>query len=238
MENEALAIISGLAIFLGIILFYRLFGKAGLFIWMGMALIVANIQVMKTISVFGFVTAMGNLIYGTTFLCTDILTENHGKKEAAKAVVIGFAVMLFFTALMQLTLFFVPDSTDTLSPALQQIFGILPRITLASLAAYLISQFFDVWLFCHIRDRTKGRYLWLRNNVATMLAQLLDNATFTWIAFVGFFGLFGWQQVFEWSIIVQIFITSLVIKYVVAVCDTPFVYASVWMKKKGMIPDG
>ena len=237
MENEILSIISGLVIFFGILVFYRLFGKAGLFMWMGIAIIIANIQVMKTISVFGYVTAMGNIIYGTTFLATDILTENYGKKEAKKAVVIGFFVMIFFTLIMQLTLLFIPHESDTLSPALQQIFSLLPRITFASVSAYLISQFFDVWLFDKIRQATKGKYLWLRNNTATMLAQLLDNTTFTLIAFVGFFGFFGWKQVFPWEIIIEIFITSLVIKYIVAVCDTPFVYFGVWMKKRGIVKD-
>ena len=236
MENEILSIISGLLIFVGIIVFYRLFGKAGLFIWMGLAIIIANIQVMKTISVFGFVTAMGNIIYGTTFLATDILTENHGKREARKAVVVGFSVMVFFTALMQITLMIAPDVSDMMHPALAQVFSVLPRIMIASLTAYLISQLFDVWLFERIRERTNGKYLWLRNNVATMISQLLDNVVFTWIAFVGLFGLFGWEQVFGWDIIWQIFFTSLAIKYVVAACDTPFVYLAVWMKKKGMVP--
>jgi len=237
MENEILSIISGLIIFIGILVFYRFFGKAGLFVWMGIAIIIANIQVLKTISVFGYVTAMGNIIYGTTFLATDILAENHTKKDAKRAVMIGFLVMIFFTTLMQLTLMFTPDESDFISPALKEVFSILPRITFASITAYMVSQFFDVWMFDRIRQATKGKYLWLRNNVATMLAQLLDNVVFTFIAFVGFFGLFGWGQVFEWSIIYQIFITSLIIKYIVAICDTPFVYFAVWMKKKKMIPE-
>src|SRR3989338_8635492 len=236
MENEILSVLSGLLIFVGIIVFYRLFGKAGLFIWMGLAIIIANIQVMKTISVFGFVTAMGNIIYGSTFLATDILAENHGKRDARKAVIIGFGVMLFFTAIMQITLMVTPDASDMMHPSLVQVFSILPRITFASLTAYLISQYFDVWMFDRIRSATAGKHLWLRNNLATMLAQLLDNTVFTLIAFVGFFGLFGWEQVFSWDILWQIFFTSLAIKYVVAVCDTPFVYLAVWMKKKGMVP--
>ena len=66
--------------------------------------------------------------------------------------------------------------------------------------------------------------MWLRNNASTMISQSLDNVIFTYIAFVGLFGLFGWQQIFEWTIIFQIFITSLVMKYIVAVADTPFIY--------------
>ena len=236
MENELLSILSGLVIFIGILVFYRFFGKTGLFIWMGVAVLIANIQVMKTISVFGFVTAMGNIIYATTYLASDILNEIYGKKEAKRAVILGFFVMIFFTIVVQLTLLFKPDATDTMSPALQQVFGILPRIAVASLTAYIISQLVDIWLYALIKKVTNGKHLWLRCNSSGFLSQLIDNITFTWIAFVGLFGLFGWGQVFEWGIIIQIFITSLIIKYIVSICDTPFLYFAVWMKKKGMVP--
>jgi uncharacterized integral membrane protein (TIGR00697 family) len=232
MLNELLWVLLLLVTFVIQILAYRFFGKNGLYAWIAVAIILANIQVMKTIGFFGLVTAMGNIIYGTTFLTTDILCENYSKKEAQRAVWIGFFMLIATTVIMQITLLFIPDSTDTLSPALQQIFGLLPRITVASLTAYLISQFNDVWLFNILKKKMKGKYLWFRNNLSTMVSQLLDNVIFTWIAFVGFFGLFGWERVFEWSIILQIFAVSYVMKWVVAVFDTPFVYLSRLIKKK------
>ncbi|MFH0867892.1 MAG: queuosine precursor transporter [Candidatus Woesearchaeota archaeon] len=228
MINELLWILLLVVNFLGILLAYRLFGKVGLYSWVGIAIILANIQVMKTVQLFGLVTAMGNIIYGTIFLATDILNENYGRKEAQKAVWIGFFVLIFATVVMQITLHFVPDESDFLSPALQEIFGFLPRIAIASLTAYLISQLNDVYLFNWIKKKTKGKHLWLRNNASTMVSQLIDNIIFTFIAFVGLFGLFGWEQVFEWSIIFQIFIVSYIMKFVVAVLDTPFMY---WAKK-------
>jgi queuosine precursor transporter len=237
VENELLSILSALVIFFGILLFYRFFGKAGLFIWIGIAVIIANVQVLKTIAVFGFVTAMGNVIYATTYLATDILNEIYGKKEARRAVFAGFFVLIFFTIIMQLTLHFAPDASDTLSPALAQVFGLLPRVTVASLLAYVVSQFIEVSLYAHLKNAMKGKRLWLRNNLCGFLSQLLDNAVFTWIFFVGFFGLFGWEQILPWNIIIEIFFTSLVIKYVVSACDTPFLYMAVWMKKKKMIPE-
>ncbi len=237
MQNEILSIISGLVIFVGILLFYRFFGKAGMFIWMGLAVILANIQVMKTISVFGYVTAMGNVIYATTYLATDILNEIYGKKEARRAVFAGFFVLVFFTIIMQLTLHFIPDSSDVLDPSLQTIFGFLPRIVVASISAYLVSQLIEVWLYARLKNAMQGKRLWLRNNLCGFLSQLLDNATFTWIFFVGFFGLFGWGQELPGTVIVEIFVTSLIIKYFVSLCDTPFLYFAVWMKKKKMIPE-
>ena len=232
MLNELLWILLLLVTFVIQILAYRLFGKNGLYAWIVVAIVLANIQVMKTIGFFGLVTALGNIIYGTTFLTTDILCENYGKKEAKKAVLIGFFMLIAVTIIMQLCLLFAPHESDTLSPALQQIFGLLPRITIASLTAYLISQFHDVWAFVFWKKLFKGKHLWFRNNLSTMTSQLIDNVIFTWIAFVGFFGLFGWNQVFEWSIIFQIFVVSYVMKWVVAVFDTPFVYLSRIIKKR------
>ncbi|MDI3498142.1 MAG: queuosine precursor transporter [Archaeoglobus sp.] len=195
-----------------------------------MAIILANIQVMKTIRFFGLVTAMGNIVYGTTFLVTDILCENYGKREAKKAVEVGFFVLVVFTLLMQICLAFIPHESDTLSPHLEQIFGIMPRITVASLTAYLVSQLHDVWAFDFWKRRTKGRFLWLRNNASTMVSQLIDNAVFTWIAFVGF-GVF-WEQVFPWELIAEIFVTSYIMKFIVAALDTPFVYIAKMIKSE------
>jgi len=86
MSNELLWLLLLFLNFGIIILAYRFFGRIGLYCWIAVAVILANIQVTKTIQLFGFVTALGNIIYSTTFLATDILNENHGKKAARKAV--------------------------------------------------------------------------------------------------------------------------------------------------------
>ncbi|WP_456469687.1 queuosine precursor transporter [Archaeoglobus sp.] len=229
LQNEILWFVLLFTSFSGITIAYRLFGRTGLYAWTAMAIILANIQVMKTIKFFGLVTAMGNIVYGTTFLITDILCENYGRKEARRAVEIGFFTLIMFTLLMQICLAFIPDESDTLSPALEQIFGIMPRITIASLTAYIVSQLHDVWAFDFWKRKTRGRHLWLRNNASTMVSQLIDNAVFTWIAFVGF-GIF-WEQVFPWEIIAEIFITSYIMKFVVAALDTPFVYLATKVRK-------
>ncbi|MBW2980621.1 queuosine precursor transporter [Candidatus Woesearchaeota archaeon] len=233
MYNELLWIILMFVIFLFTTIAYRLFGKIGLYAWMAIALVIANLQVLKTVEMFGWVTALGNVIYGTTFLSTDILSENYGKKEAKKAVFIGFFILIAMTTIMQLTLFFIPHESDFASPSLETIFGFMPRIVIASLCAYLVSQLHDVWAFNFWKKKFEGKHLWFRNNLSTMSSQLVDNVIFTLIAFVGFFGLFGWEQVFEWSLIFQIFILSYVMKWVVAAIDTPFVYLAKWFKNRG-----
>jgi queuosine precursor transporter len=230
MLNELLWIVLMLFSFSGILLAYRFFGKTGLYVWMTIAIILANIQVMKTISFFGLVTALGNVIYGSMFLVTDIINENHSKKDAKKAVYIGFFVLISVTIIMQVCLQFIPHSSDELSPALNTVFGLLPRIAFASLTAFIVSQLFDIWIFDKMKKKSKGKKLWLRNNISTMSSQLIDNIIFTYIAFVGFGKLL--PMVFPWQIVIQIFIVSYIMKFVVSICDTPFIYLSKIFKKK------
>lgn len=215
MLNELLWIGLLISSFFIVIIAYRLFGKTGLYIWTATAVILANIQVMKTVQIFGLVTALGNVIYSSLFLVTDILNENHSKKDAQKAVWTGFFVLITTTILMQITIQFIPDQSDFLSEQIAAVFSFLPRIAFASLIAYLISQTHDVWFFSKLKNRHDKKYLWLRNNLSTIISQLLDNTVFTLIAFVG---------VFDWVIIAQIFITSMILKVIVAAGDTPFIY--------------
>jgi hypothetical protein len=222
MINELLWIGTLITSLFMVIVAYRLFGKTGLYIWVAAAVIIANIQVMKMVQVFGLVTALGNVIYASIFLATDILNENHTKKDAQKAVWIGFFVLITATIIMQLTLQFIPDASDELSQPLSKIFGFMPRIAVASLIAYLISQNHDVWFFAKLKKKHKKKKLWLRNNLSTLTSQTLDNIIFTLLVFVG-------EQ--PWHIIGQIFLTSLILKVIVAFCDTPFIYLAKKIKK-------
>ena len=222
MINELLLVGMLIFSFFMVILVYRLFGRIGLYVWTAIAVILANIQVMKTVEIFGLVTALGNVVYSSTFLVTDILNENYSKKEAQKAVWVGFFVLITVTILMQITIQFIPHESDELSPAISEIFSFFPRIAFASLVAYIISQTHDVWFFAKLKKKDKTKRLWLRNNLSTIISQTIDNLIFTAIVFIG-------EQPLD--IIVQIFVTSLILKLIVAACDTPFIYWSRKIKK-------
>lgn len=230
MINEILWFLMCFTIFTLITLAYKFFGKSGLYAWVGISVILANVQVAKIISFFGLVTAMGNVIYGSSFLATDILTEKYGKEYARKAVFIGFFMLVSTAIIMKLTLLFIPHPSDTLSPALEQIFGFMPDATIASLTAYLISQLHDVWAFDFWKRKTEGRHLWLRNNASTMVSQLIDNVIFTTLFFVvfnpSFVSSLGISGIFE------IFLTSYLMKFIVAVLDTPFIYMAMRFEPK------
>ncbi len=193
---------------------FKLFRMYGLFAWIALASILANIQVVKTIELFGMVTTLGNIIYGTSFLATDIISECYSEEEARKAVKIGMFSIIATTVIMQICLMFEPHASDMAHGALSSIFSIMPRIALASITAYFVSQNFDVWFYNYLKIKFP-RHLWLRNNGSTMVSQMIDNIIFTLMAFWG---------VFELEILWQIFASTYALKWIVALCDTPVIY--------------
>ncbi|MBG9542991.1 queuosine precursor transporter [Cytobacillus firmus] len=216
MFNEWFGLLFAIINFILVLAMYRLFGKTGLFVWIGFSTVMANLQVVKTIEMFGLTATLGNAMYGTAFLVTDILNEKYGKEEAKKAVWLGFFTLLSMTLIMQMVLLFKPHETDFAQESLSTLFSVLPRIAAGSLAAYLVSQFTDVYIFTYLKKKfPKDGQFWIRNNGSTMISQLLDSLVFTSIAFLGVFSLEEW---------IQIFITTYLLKFIVAVLDTPFGY--------------
>jgi len=218
--NELLWLIQLIVIFMLVVLAYRWFGEQGLILWIPLSVIIANIQVVQAVRLFGLSATLGNATYAASFLITDILSENHGPKAARRAVWMGFFSLLCVALLMNLTLRFTPLPGDGRAAethaALTAIFSLFPRIALASLTAFVISQYHDVWAFAVIKRRFPGRrWLWLRNNLSTMVSQLIDSVIFVLIAFWG---------LYESTILLEIFLTTYILKWVVAAADTPFVY--------------
>lgn len=222
LRNESLWLIMLLVNFLGILLVYRLFRVQGLYIWIALAAVVANMQVSKTVEILGLTATLGNIVYASSFLATDILSERHGKQAAQRGVGVGFFAIVAVTVLMQLALLFEPAPSDAMQGALQAVFGVLPRIAGASLLAYLLSQRHDIWAFHFWRERFPGP-LWLRNNLSTVVSQLIDSLVFTLAAFLG---------VFPANVLIQIVVTTYLFKAVVALADTPFLYLAVRMDRR------
>lgn len=221
MMNEILLIGSLIFIYGMALLGYKLFGKTGLYCISAAATILANIEVLIMIKTFGAEQTLGNVLFAVTFLITDILSECEGKKAADKAVYTSFFASIFFLVLSQSWLHYVPSESDWASPAIRTIFSNTPRMIIASLAVYGISQLFDVWLYHKIWDMTSKKsgnrrsFLWLRNNGSTLVSQLINTFLFTLFAFYGTYGL---------SQIISIFISSYVIYIFTSLLDTPVVY--------------
>ena len=199
MSNELIFIITVL-IYLGSVLaLYRLFGKNGLYAFAIFGTLLGNIAVCKCVDIFGVATTAGN------------------KRDAAKAVAYSFSVMVLWMLGTQLILMFTPNANDYISDSLRVVFGLVPRITIASLTGFLISQNLDVFLYHYIWGKTgsSGAKLWLRNNGSTLTSQAVDTVIFTTLAFWG---------VYPTNVFFSILATTYLFKAVVALLDTPFIY--------------
>jgi uncharacterized integral membrane protein (TIGR00697 family) len=221
LSNELILILSVVVIFSMTVVWYWLFGDSGLYAWTAIATILANIEVLILIRAFGMEQTLGNVLFASTFLTTDILSEMHGKKSANRAVYIGIAVSVTFIILSQSWLMYAPSSNDWAFPSVSNIFANTPRLILVSLAVYAISQKLDVtlyhmwWEFTERKSGDRSKYLWLRNNVSTMMSQLVNAVLFNFGAFWG---------VYEFKTLVSISVSTFVIYIFTSLLDTPFVY--------------
>ena len=185
-------------------------------------LLVANILAVKLVSIGGWVVPAGVIAYPLTFLFTDVITELYGRRTASKVIWVGFGanilmvILVFGGKLLPAAPFWEGQ------PAYESILGMVPRIVLASMIAYLISQHHDVFAFHFWREKTRARFLWLRNNASTMVSQALDTGIFITIAF--------WGTV-STGILVNMLLTQYLIKLAIAACDTPFCYLLVNLLK-------
>ena len=217
MPNECIFIITVLVYLGSVLLLYRIFGKNGLYAFAIFGTLLGNIAVCKNVNIFGVATTAGNVLYASTFLVTDILSEKYGKKDASRAVAYSFSIMLLWMLGTQLILWFTPNENDYINESLKIVFGLVPRITIASLAGFVCSQNLDVFLYHFIWSKTgnTGAKLWLRNNGSTLVSQLIDTVIFTFIAFWG---------VYPAKVFLSILITTYLFKAIVALLDTPFMY--------------
>ena len=221
MANELILICSVVFIYGSAITGYALFGKTGLYCISVIASILANIEVTILINAFGMEQTLGNILFAVTFLITDILSECEGKKAAQTAVYAGIFSSVFFLVLSQSWMLYTPSEADTMMPSIKTVFSSTPRMILASLVVYAISQMFDVWLYhkwwrlTEKKSGSKRSFLWLRNNGSTLISQLLNTALFTAFAFWG---------TYDIPTLISIFLSSYIIYVFTSLLDTPFVY--------------
>ena len=213
--NNLLLILEILVTFSMVILIKKFLGKNGLYVWIALATVLANIQLVKQVDLLGISATLGNVMFASTFLATDIISECYGKKEAKKAVILGVTSVLIYVIISQITLLYVPNSLDTVSESMKNIFSTSPRICIASITMYFLANYFDVLLYNFLKKKSKGKNMWLRNNISTIICNCLENFGLYILIFIGVFGI---KDIFQMAIACSI------IEIVIALCDTPFLY--------------
>lgn len=226
MPNELLLILSLIFTFSAVIAAFYIFHEQGLFLWTTIA---ANIEALIVVDAFGMEMTLGNILFASTFLVTDILSELYGKKAAQKAVYLGIVTSVFFIPISCSWLLYTPNKNDWAMPSIRTIFSNTPRLMLVGIVVYVVVQLFDVWIYHKWWEFTtkkfgdSRKYLWLRNNGSTMLSQLLNTVLFTLGAFFG---------VYSFQTLISIMVSSYIIFVVTSLADTPFVYLARYIYNK------
>jgi uncharacterized integral membrane protein (TIGR00697 family) len=203
-----------------VVLIEKLFKKEGLYVWLSIATILANLTVCKMIGVFNYTTSLGNVLFASTFLATDIMSEKYSKKDAKKGVYLSVFSGITFIIITQLTLLFIPSSDDIVNEAMKKLFSISIRTISASMIMFFISNMLDIHLYNKLKEKYPKK-MWFRNNISTILCNCIENYFFNTLAFIG---------IFPMSVIISIATTTTIIEIVIAVCDTPFLYLSKKLK--------
>lgn len=200
----------------------------------------------------------GLITYPVTFLCTDIVSEVYGRRRADRMVLLGFVSSLMMLGVIWIARELTPAGiwnvpqpfaqafrADLLvadgsggqvanAQAAQAAFGFAfdapGTLLFASMSAYLAAQLVDNRLFHFWRRLTHGRHLWFRNNMSTALSQLVDT-----IIVNGLFLSLYWKL--EWNVIAAIILNVYVVKFLLALADTPLCYLGVWWVQRQVRDD-
>ena len=221
-EHQNLLYLSTLVLDLGLtVLMFRFFGKEGLLACIVLSILLANLQGPKLTVIFSMQTSLGVIFYSSIFFATDLMSEKFGKKEADRAVMMGFSISVIILLMLSISLLVLPSiqGNQTFSTDVHQAFVTIldftPRFIIGSLFSYLISQRFDVWCFHKIKHWTNGKHLWLRNNLSTMASQTIDTTLYSLVV---------WWGVVDLETAIQLGLAKMAFKIGIAAFDTPFIY--------------
>ncbi len=195
-------------------------GRSWLQTYIVINLLLTSCVAGRIIRVAGLETTAAGPFYAAVFLATDLMSEHHGTKAAFRSVAQGFFAIIAFGAFSQGVLLLEPiPQAKELGDAMQIVFSTSLRIAVASAAAYLVAQNFDVWMYDQLHRRTGDKLLWIRNNGSTIASQTIDTVVFFFVAFYGV--LDNWMEVA---------ISGGLLKLAIALIDTPFLYMSYFVQ--------
>lgn len=163
------------------------------------------------------------------FTINDVITEVYGK-ERTRSIIRSGLLVIFLILIVSVFFTQLPPSLRFKSSELayDTIFGVSARIAAASLTAFALAEFLDVYVFARIRKALGAKKLWLRNNVSNFTAQFVDTVVFMTLAFYAFNNSFSSNVSFLTSLVLPYWL----LKCFMSVIETPFVYLGVsWLKR-------
>lgn len=191
------------------------------------SMVMVNTLGTKIISILGIRVSVGIFFVPVLFLVTDIIGEVFGRAEASRFVNMATIMLVVLFVMMGVCIAIPPNESWGMQEQYAMVFGSSLRMTIASLVSFAVAQQLDVFMFSFWGKVTKGKHLWIRNNLSTIVSQLIDTTIFEFIAF------WHLNDKFTTSYIISLIIPYWLFKVVFALLDTPFCYLGVrWLRGK------
>lgn len=212
----------------------RFYGAFGLYVYNAIAIVVANIQVLRFTEYdhFSEPVALGTVIFTTTYFVNDVLTEHYGAESAKKSITLSFWTQLLVCVWMLMALAHpLPDLNNASSTVIEahsnytamlQIFTPTWRILVASLISFLLSQWLDIMIFNRLRIITKGKLLWFRQNMAMFISGIIDTFIFSLLAWM----LLSEHPISWHELIFTYVLSSQILRFILNISFTPLMYMS------------
>ena len=186
----------------------------------------SNLLGIKIVNFWGINTSVGIFIAPLLFLITDAIEEVYGKDVVFNLITAAIISLVIVFGFLSLAIWMEPAERFTYNDEYTTIFSFSLRMIFASITAFFISQLNDMFIFSYLKRKTNGRFLWLRNNVSTILSQILDTFIFMYLF------LYKMTPKFDALFVLQLSLPYLSLKILFALCDTPLVYGLVsWLKE-------
>lgn len=171
---------------------------------------------------FGTHLSTAIFVFPFVFLMTDVVGEVYGKKISRLFVLAGFISLVFFT-IANLLSNVMPNSPDfSMRAEYDTIFYMSLRFTIASLLAFVIGEYQDVFSFFLLKAKTGSKYFWLRSNLSNLWGQLVDSTIWAMVAYLGIFPL---------KTIIMIIIPWWLFKFGMGIIYTPLSYLGIKLLK-------
>lgn len=188
------------------------------------SLLVGNTLAVKIIQVGSFSLPAGILCFPVSYLINDIFVEVYGYEKTRNVIWWGFICLAFMSLLYYLATLLTPAPFWKDQEAFGRLFGLVPRIAIASFIAFLVGSFLNAYVMSVMKIKTKGKYLWTRTIGSTIVGEGADSIIFNCIAFLG---------VFKFGDVMLIAFSGFALKTLYEIVMTPFTYIAVgWLKKK------
>jgi queuosine precursor transporter len=177
--------------------------------------------------------SVGILTVPIMFLITDVVEEVWGRETTKDFVKVGIFSMFVMILITYLSVKLptgrfagLPgDQLEAMDSAYNAFFSTSIRIAFASILAFYLAQMHDIWAFNFWKKKTRGRFLWLRNNLSTMMSQIVDSTVFMFVAFYN-------PETFTAPFVLKLILPYYIFKVLFALLDTPFAYLGVWWARR------